>query len=142
MATTTAARWLTVGGLAVAGLIAAAPAQAAPAAPGSTGAGAAAVAETYLLTRPSGGTAALNQIGSSGVTSGLWTSFRLRGGFAGYDLLVTHQQRTTLRPAPILVYTAPPGNECTDVGNRGVAGKVWLSFTCRIGVAGNDLMVR
>jgi hypothetical protein len=122
--------------LSVAALTVGAPAQAAP------GAGPAAVVETYLLTRPSGGTAALNQIGSDGVTNGLWTSFRLRSGIAGYDLLVTHQQRTTLRPAAVLVYTAPPGPECTDVGNRGTAGKVWLSFTCQIGVAGNDLRVR
>lgn len=139
MATATAVRWLTAGSLAVAGLTAAAaPAQAAPA----TKAGVSAVVETYLLTRPASQTAALTTIGNNGITNGLWTSFRLRSGFTGYDLLVTHQQRTTLRPSSVLVYTAPFGSECTDVGNRGTTGKVWLSFTCNGGFAGNDLQIR
>jgi hypothetical protein len=129
MGTTTAVRWLTAGACTVAALAAGTPAQAAG-------------VETYLLTRPAGGNAALNQIGAGGVAAGLWTSYRLRGGIAGSDLLVTHQRRTTLRPAPVLVYTAPPGPECTEVGNRGTAAKVWLSFTCQIGFAGNDLRVR
>ena len=140
MATATVARWLTAGALSVAGLAVAAPGPAQAAVPAGTGSFA--VVETYLLTRPFADSAQLNQIGADGITNGLWTSYRLRSGFAGYDLLVTHQQRTTLRPTSVYVYTAPFGGECTTVGNRGKTGKVWLSFTCQSGFAGDDLRVR
>ncbi|KUL24398.1 hypothetical protein [Actinoplanes awajinensis] len=102
---------------------------------------AAAPAASRTTTAPLGtyGFGRAGVIGEAGVAAGVWRSFAVRPGFAGDDLSVTYQRRTTAYAAEKQVYTAAfttvadAQGECLAVGAAGVARKVWVSFRCQTG---------
>lgn len=86
--------------------------------------------------------AASHRLGAAGTAAGLWESYEVFNGFAGYVLVVRHEPAAGLRDAWTYVYTAPHGRECADVGGAGADRRVWLRYRCTDDHRGQRLYVR